>query len=66
VQEKAPEVYKPREGKVNANSAKFSEEHITYMQKYAGDTLKKLGYSHLFTQDGIDVQQLIKFNSENL
>ena len=48
VQEKAPEIYVPREGKVNGNSEKFTKDHLAYMNNYAGDLLGKLGYSHLF------------------
>lgn len=35
VKENAPEVYKPREGKVNSNLPKFTEEHLSFMFAYA-------------------------------
>ena len=35
VKENAPEIYKPREGKVNSNAPKFTEEHLNYMYAYA-------------------------------
>jgi hypothetical protein len=66
VNEKAPEIYKPRVGKVNGNVAKFKENHLAYMENYAGDLLSKLGYSHLFKNVNPDVSQLMQFNSENL
>jgi len=66
VAEKAPEIYKPREGKVNGNLAKFKAEHLSYMHKYAGDIIGKLGYSHLFNNASPDVSFLLKFNQENL
>ena len=31
----APEVYKPRKGKVNANMAKFKPVHLDFMYNYA-------------------------------
>ena len=34
-QEKAPEVYKPRKGRVNANMAKFKALHLDFMYNYA-------------------------------
>jgi len=49
VSEKAPEIYKPREGKVNSNVAKFTDEHLKYMGEQAPDLLTKLGYMSLFT-----------------
>lgn len=30
-QERAPEVYKPRKGRVNNNMMKFKPEHLEYM-----------------------------------
>ena len=46
--EKAPEVYKPRKGKVNANKLKFKPIQIDFMKDYNGDMLEKFGYGHLF------------------
>lgn len=34
-QERAPEVYKPRKGRVNANMAKFKPMHLDFMFNYA-------------------------------
>ena len=47
-QEKAPEVYKPRKGKVNNNVAKFKPEHLEYMYNYARDLIDRFGYTSLF------------------
>lgn len=47
-QEKAPEVYKPRKGRVNANMAKFKPVHLEYMMSYAADLIHKFGYDDLF------------------
>lgn len=35
VKEKAPEIYKPREGKVNTNSDKFNRQQLDFMFNYA-------------------------------
>ena len=48
VQEKAPEIYKPRKGKVNGNTDKFTENNLLYMCTHAGELIAHLGYSHLF------------------
>ena len=34
-QERAPEVYKPRKGRVNANMAKFKPMHLDFSLNYA-------------------------------
>ena len=47
-QERAPEVYKPRKGKVNNNVAKFKPEHLEYMYNYARDLIDRFGYTQLF------------------
>lgn len=49
VQEKAPEIYKPREGRSNSNCDKYTRVHLDYMYSYAGDLLTKLGYDEAFT-----------------
>jgi len=46
--EKAPEVYKPRKGRVNNNVAKFKSEHLEYMYNYAKDLIDRFGYTSLF------------------
>jgi hypothetical protein len=48
VKEKAPEIYKPRKGKVNGNTDKFTENNLLYMATHAGELVAQLGYSHLF------------------
>ena len=43
-QEAAPEVYKPRKGRVNANMAKFKPIHLDFMMNYAQELIEKFGY----------------------
>ena len=47
-QERAPEVYKPRKGRVNANMAKFKPMHLDFMFSYAQELIEKFGYQDLF------------------
>lgn len=35
VKEKAPEIYKPREGKINTNADKFNQEQLAFMMHNA-------------------------------
>lgn len=49
VKEKAPEIYKPREGKVNFNLEKFNKDHLRFMYEYAKDLINNLGYDETFT-----------------
>lgn len=46
--ENAPEVYKPRKGKVNANMLKFKPMHLDFMYEYARELIDKFGYEQLF------------------
>jgi len=46
-EKKAPEVYKPRVGKINTNLAKFSQKQLDVIARIAGDLLKSLGYYSL-------------------
>ena len=48
-QERAPEIYKPRKGRVHANISKFRPTHLDYMQTYASELIDKFGYQDLFT-----------------
>ena len=43
-EETAPEVYKPRKGKVNANMAKFKPMHLDFMFNYAQELIEQFGY----------------------
>ena len=47
-QQAAPQIYKPRKGKVNGNIDKFSEHNLMYMYHQSCDLLSQLGYAHLF------------------
>jgi hypothetical protein len=49
VKEKAPEVYKPRQGQVNSNLDKYIQEELDFMFNYAKDQLVKFGYEETFT-----------------
>lgn len=42
--ETAPEIYKPRKGKVNANMAKFKAIHLDFMYNYAKELIDKFAY----------------------
>lgn len=44
VKEQAPEIYKPREGKINTNLAKFSQDDLDFMFKHAQELILDLGY----------------------
>jgi hypothetical protein len=46
--ERAPEIYKPRKGKVNGNKDKFQQSGLDFMYLHAKQLLQNLGYSHLF------------------
>jgi hypothetical protein len=49
VAEKAPQVYKPREGQINSNIEKYYREDIDFIYQYAKDYIVKLGYEEVFT-----------------
>ena len=49
VQEKAPEIYKPRQGQVNSNLAKFSSDQLHHMLGYAREQLVKFGFAETFS-----------------
>ena len=44
VQEKAPEVYKPRSGQINKNIDKYQKEDLEFIYNFAKDQLVKFGY----------------------
>lgn len=49
VKEKAPEIYKPRQGQVNSNLEKFTPDELEFMFSHARDQLTNFGYQHTFT-----------------
>jgi hypothetical protein len=49
VKEKAPEIYKPREGRVNTNMDKFNREQLDFMYNYAKEQLQYFGYDDTYT-----------------
>ena len=48
VSEKAPEIYKPRQGQVNSNNEKFNREQLEYMYKHCPSHLQNFGYQDTF------------------
>lgn len=49
VKEEAPQVYKPRKGKVNGNMDKFTDVQLQTCSLIAGKMLKNLGYYSIVT-----------------
>ena len=49
VREKAPEIYKPREGKVNSNLDKFTQEQLDYIYNYSQELIVRFGYEETYT-----------------
>jgi len=68
VKEKAPEIYKPRQGQVNSNLEKFNKEELAHMFEYAQDQLTKFGYEETFTalKSEKPVTYIDEFNQESL
>lgn len=71
VQEKAPEVYKPRKGLVGRNNDKFSPAHFQMVMTYAPELIKNLDYEKLMISDltqitDPDLTWIENFNKENL
>ena len=48
--EKAPEIYKPRVGKVNANFDKYNQEQMDYIYDYCRELLINFNYDEVFTR----------------
>lgn len=69
VKEKAPEIYKPREGKVNTNLDKFNREQLDFIYKYAKELLDTFGYEDTYlyqTEIKKDVKLIDQYNNESL
>lgn len=66
--EKAPEIYKPREGKVNINMDKYNREQLDFMFNYAKEQLIHFGYDETFNTDGSSIKSkyIDDFNNESL
>lgn len=47
-EERAPEVYKPRKGKINNNRDKFDQHKLGFIMDNATDLINNLGYASLF------------------
>lgn len=54
VKEKAPEVYKPRKGKVNGNLEKYKPIQLDFMKAYATSLLTHFNYIKLFETEGLN------------
>ena len=52
--ESSPEIYKPREGKVNGNLEKFNRIQLDYLYRETGNLLKLFGYDKIYTDAGAD------------
>lgn len=71
IQEKAPEVYKPRKGLVGKNNDKFSPAHFQMLMTYAPELIKNLDYENFMVPDLTaipepDLTWIENFNKENL
>jgi hypothetical protein len=49
VQDKAPEIYMPRSGKINGNKDKFLQEDVDFIYNHGKDLINKFGYESMFT-----------------
>ena len=65
---KAPEVYKPRQGKINANRELFKQEDIDKFYGIGKEVIDKLGYTEIFTgvKQENEREFVVKSNAENL
>ena len=66
VNEKAPEIYKPRQGRANSNIEKFNREQLDFMFNYAKEQLVNFGYEESFTGNALKSQYIDDFNQESL
>jgi len=67
--EKAPEIYKPRKGKVNSNRAKFNPSQLEFMCDYAQELLTRLDYAPLFLSEeetAPNLSWIDEFNAKSL
>jgi hypothetical protein len=51
VSEASPQIYKPREGKINGNVDKFNKDSLHFVMNYAEDFIKLFNYMHIFKKD---------------
>jgi len=68
VSETSPQIYKPRQGKVNGNMNKFNEEQLGYIYNYAQELIDKLDYTHIFTNGQRSPLQdsfMLEYNEKN-
>jgi hypothetical protein len=71
IQEKAPEVYKPRKGLVGRNNDKFSPAHFQMLMTYAPELIKNLDYEKFMVPELTEIPEpdltwIENFNKENL
>lgn len=53
--EAAPQVYKPRKGKINGNKDKYGKKQLESVFADASDLIQKFGYERYFKSDDYDV-----------
>lgn len=49
--DKAPEIYKPRVGKANANMDKYNSDHLEYIYDYCKELLCNFNYDDVFSKE---------------
>ena len=52
--ESSPEIYKPREGKVNGNLAKFNRVQLDYLYSETANLLKMFDYDKIYLDAGAE------------
>jgi hypothetical protein len=49
--DKAPEIYKPRVGRANANMDKYTKDHLDFIYDYCRELLINFNYDDVFTKE---------------
>ena len=67
VSEASPQIYKPREGKINGNLDKFDQNSLRFVKNYAEDFITKFNYTDVFeSSTGQPSNFIEEFNRTNL
>ena len=53
----APQVYKPRKGKINANLDKYGKAQLAALKELAEEQIEKMGYTDFFNKDCTEVKK---------
>ena len=66
--DKAPEIYKPRVGRANANLDKYNTDQLEYMYEYAKEQIINFNYDDVFTKKKphLGFEYINQFNVEAL